>query len=70
MLSKLVRNEHRKLTATGCNALAVSAMVIGVLQPIFGGSDVPQDHFRAIMALATTLVLHLLARAAVDQLEE
>lgn len=77
LVSALVRNEQRKLSATWCNTLATAVITAGTFAPlaaIFYGlapTTFDYDHLRAFagICLIGGFVLHFLGRFLLRRLE-
>jgi hypothetical protein len=77
-MNKTVRNERRKLTASGLNAIATALVVAGVFAPVasqvygFGSNRADQSLvlISSAVCLAVSLVLHLVGRQVLGGLEE
>ncbi|WP_172121545.1 amino acid transporter [Devosia sp. 919] len=73
-MSKLVRNEQRKLTATYMNGVPMALVGIGALAPIVAlaqsSSGSPTAAFVVVGCFISSLGLHWLARRHLKGLEE
>ena len=74
--NKGVRNERRKITATALNNIAVSLVVTGLIVPAVSMANqlsYPQARFWWVFALfwlAIGVLLHIIARRVLGEIEE
>ena len=73
-MSKLVRNEQRKLTATFANGVAIAAVAIGgfaqAAAMVQNGIASWASIFFGVVCFAAAFGLHLLGRRYLEALEE
>jgi hypothetical protein len=77
-VSKIVRNEKRKLTASWCNTLATAALTAGTFAPLaavfYELTNSPVDRSFLLLSAAIcatgSFALHFVGRFLLDRLEE